>query len=92
MKKIMMMMLLISAAANLKAQDIQITRFEQNHTSLIARANPIYDNAGEACAVIRFFVRNPDYIIEPNLGNDETGNPTRRDSDVCPQGNQAIEC
>lgn len=29
MKKIMMMMLLISAAANLKAQDIQITRFEQ---------------------------------------------------------------
>ncbi len=68
MKKIMMMMLLISAAANLKAQDIQITRFEQNHTSLIARANPIYDNAGEACAVIRFFVRNPDYIIEPNLG------------------------
>lgn len=52
----------------LSAQDIQITKFERNYTSLIASVKPVYDNAGDACAVIRFFVRDKDFIIEPNLG------------------------
>ena len=30
--------------------------------------NPVNDNAGEACAVVRFFVRDMGYVIEPNLG------------------------
>lgn len=50
------------------AQDIQISRFERNYTSLIASMNPVYDNAGDACAVIRFFVRDNGFEIEPNLG------------------------
>lgn len=50
------------------AQDIQINRFERNYTSLIASMNPVYDNAGDACAVIRFFVRDNGFEIEPNLG------------------------
>jgi hypothetical protein len=28
----------------------------------------VYDNTGEACAVIRFFVRGDGFIIEPNMG------------------------
>lgn len=68
MKKMMILMLLIVSAVQLNAQDIQITRFERNYTSLIASANPVYDNTGEACAVLRFFVRDANFIIEPNLG------------------------
>lgn len=50
------------------AQNIQITKFERNYTSLIASMNPVFDNAGEACAVIRFWYSGSDFIIEPNLG------------------------
>jgi hypothetical protein len=52
----------------IKAQDIKVTRFEQNYTSLIARMNPAYDNTGEACAVLRVYVRGNGYEIVPNLG------------------------
>lgn len=53
-------------AAN--AQDIWVNRFETNNTSLIARMNQIHDNTGNACAVLRCYVRGNDYRIEPNLG------------------------
>lgn len=68
MKKLMILLLMIVAAGQLRAQDIQISRFERNYTSLIASVNPVYDNTGEACAVLRFYVREKDFIIEPNLG------------------------
>ncbi|MDE5570824.1 MAG: hypothetical protein K2I86_02020 [Prevotella sp.] len=68
MKKILIGMLLVVAACQMKAQDIQVARFERNYTSLIASMNTVYDNTGEACAVIRFFVRDEGFIIEPNLG------------------------
>lgn len=69
MKQIIAIMLLfVGTAGQLKAQDIQIGRFERNLTSLTASLNPVYDNAGEACALIRFFVRDADFVIEPNLG------------------------
>lgn len=61
-------MLLIVAASEAIAQDIKITKFERNITSLMASTNAAYDNAGEACAVVRFFVRDVDVIIEPNMG------------------------
>ena len=61
-------MLLLATACQLKAQDIQITRFERNLTNLTASTNPVYDNTGEACALIRFLVRNKDFTIEPNMG------------------------
>lgn len=68
MKKIMIVLLLMVTANGLKAQDIEVSKFERNYTSLIASMNPVYDNTGEACAVIRFFVRDGRFIIEPNMG------------------------
>lgn len=50
------------------AQNIQITKFERNPTSLIASMNQVVDNAGNACAVIRFWYSGEEFIIEPNLG------------------------
>ena len=55
-------------AIQIYAQDIKVTTFERNITSLIASMDPVYDNAGEACAVVRFFVRDEGFEIEPNLG------------------------
>lgn len=52
----------------IEAQSVQITKFERNYTSLIASMNQVYDNAGEACAVIRFWYSGEEFIIEPNLG------------------------
>lgn len=49
-------------------QDIEIKDFARNHTSLIARMNPVMDKAGEACALIRFAVRDTSFVIEPNMG------------------------
>lgn len=71
MKKIRVLLLaiiMLTAVIVAKAQDIQITKFERNYTSLIASMDPVYDNAGDACAVIRFFTREKDFRIEPNLG------------------------
>lgn len=69
MKKILLVLLLVQALAiRTAAQDIKITKFERNMTSLIGSMDPIIDNTGEACAVIRFFVRDEGFEIEPNLG------------------------
>lgn len=68
MKKILIGLLLMVAVSEMNAQDIQVARFERNYTSLIASTNPVYDNTGEACAVIRFFVRDDGFIVEPNMG------------------------
>lgn len=68
MKKIIIALLLTVVANGMKAQDIGISKFERNYTSLIGSMNPVYDNTGEACAVIRFFVRDGRFIIEPNMG------------------------
>ena len=67
MRKIILLMLLM-AALSVEAQDIQVVKFERNYTSLIASMNPVYDNTGEACALLRIFVRDHNYTIEPNLG------------------------
>ena len=67
MRKIILLMLLM-AALRVEAQDIQVVKFERNYTSLIASMNPVYDNTGEACALLRIFVRDHNYTIEPNLG------------------------
>lgn len=78
MKKILIMSaLILMSITPLRAQDIQVTTFERNVTSLIASMDPVYDISGEACAVIRFFVREDGFEIEPNLGvlkrEDRTG-------------------
>ena len=69
MKRVLIIFIvLVGNALQIKAQDIRVTKFERNYTSLIGSTDAVYDNAGEACAVIRFFVRDEDYEIEPNLG------------------------
>ena len=68
MKRVFSIIILAFLVSGAKAQDIQITKFERNVTSLIASMTPVYDNAGEACAVIQFMVRDMGYIIEPNMG------------------------
>lgn len=77
MKRILLLGILLVSVAHLRAQDIQVTKFERNVTSLIASMDPVYDISGEACAVIRFFVREDGFEIEPNLGvlkrEDRTG-------------------
>ena len=67
-KKIFLITVMLLLGMVLKAQDIQVTKFERNYTSLIARVHPEYDNTGEGCAVLRCFVRGKGYTIEPNLG------------------------
>lgn len=69
MKRILVIGVIILAnAIRMNAQDIIVTQFERNYTSLIASMDAVYDNSGEACAVIRFFVRDEAYEIEANLG------------------------
>lgn len=69
MKRVLIILaVLFGFALQIKAQDIRVTKFERNYTSLIGSTDAVYDNAGEACAVIRFFVRDEDYEIEPNMG------------------------
>lgn len=76
-KILLLLMLALISFTQLRAQDIQVTTFERNVTSLIASMDPVYDISGEACAVIRFFVREDGFEIEPNLGvlkrEDRTG-------------------
>lgn len=67
-KFLVLMAFLLNGLMQLYAQDIKVTKFERNFTSLIASMDPVYDNAGEACAVIRFLVRDEGFEIEPNLG------------------------
>lgn len=69
MKRIILLSLLVlTVVSSVNAQNIQVTRFERNYTSLIASVDPVYDNTGEACAVIRFFGVDNNYEIDPNLG------------------------
>ena len=78
MRKILLVSTLaLMSIVQLQAQDIKVTTFERNVTSLIASMDPVYAISGEACAVIRFFVREDGFEIEPNLGvlkrEDRTG-------------------
>ena len=87
----LLLLLLMAIVGKMVAQDIQITRFERNYTSLIGSVRPVYDNTGEACAVIRFFVRDAEFVIEPNLGvlKSETlpgDTPLRASGDETPHG------
>lgn len=49
-------------------QDIVVTNFQRVVTDLTASMNPVMDNNGDACAVLKFSVRDTTFVIEPNLG------------------------
>lgn len=47
---------------------ILVSKFEKNVTSLIGSVNQVEDNTGEACAVLRVWMPDNDFEVEPNLG------------------------
>lgn len=60
--------LIVALESMAQTKYVQITKFEKNYTSLKASVNSVKDNAGEDCALIRFWYSGSDFIIEPNLG------------------------
>lgn len=68
MNRIIAILIALIVTQATSPQEIQIKRFERNYNSLIARVEPMYDNNGDGCAVIRFFVSNTDFVIDPNMG------------------------
>ena len=72
MKKKLLLLIMIGLVVPLKSMAqtkyVQITKFERNYTSLKASVTPVKDNAGEECAMIRFWYSGSDCIIEPNMG------------------------
>lgn len=66
-KRIILLAMTLGLPMCMKAQDIKVTRFEQNKSSMIARMNPAFTLSGENCAVLRVYVKGNDYSIEPNL-------------------------
>lgn len=50
------------------AQVIRITKFERDYTGLEPRMNPVYDQNGEACALVTFWVPDTDFVIEGSMG------------------------
>jgi hypothetical protein len=53
---------------SISSTDIRLSGFKPNPQVLIGSTNPVYDNTGQACAVIRYFVSDNYFVIEPNLG------------------------
>ena len=66
-KLIILLAMTLGLPMCMKAQDIKVTRFEQNRSSIVARMNPAFTLSGENCAVLRIYVKGDDYSIEPNL-------------------------
>ena len=94
MKRKLLLLIIIGLVMPIKsmaqAKYVQITKFERNYTSLIASMNPVKDNAGEECAVIRFWYSGSDYIIEPNLGYLKIENHPGETRLWVPQGTKRI--
>ena len=56
------------ATAQGRRQEIQISQFEQNQLDLGARMNPVLDRNGDACARIKFHVRDTTFVVTSNMG------------------------
>lgn len=54
--------------SSISSSDISLSNFRHNPQVLTASLNPVCDNAGNPCAVIRYFVNDDDFVFEPNLG------------------------
>ena len=73
MKRIKVLLLLclcVLTPLELVAQDrkVIVNNFERSNSSILSRTDPVKDNAGNYCAVIRFWYSGTDYVFEPNLG------------------------
>lgn len=56
------------------AQDVKITSFEINATSLDAKVNPRYDLNGNPCALLRISIPSDEVIFEGNIVGDPARN------------------
>lgn len=56
------------ATAQSRRQEIQISHFEHNPMDLGARMNPVLDRNGDACARIKFHVRDTTFVVTSNMG------------------------
>ena len=56
------------ATAQSRRQEIQISQFEHNQLDLGARMNPVLDRNGDACARIKFHVRDTSFVVTSNMG------------------------
>lgn len=54
--------------SSISSSDISLSNFRHNPQVLTASLNSVNDNAGNPCAVIRYFVNDDDFVMEPNLG------------------------
>ena len=55
-------------AVVLQAQDFKISRFKENIMDLTAAHASVKDKNGDACALIKFSVKDDKFDFEPNLG------------------------
>ncbi len=62
------LILWILGQVTLLAQDFRITKFQENLLDLSAARAGIKDRNGDACALIKFSVRDEKFVFEPNLG------------------------
>ena len=69
MKKKLLLLIMIGLVVPLKSMAqtkyVQITKFERNYTSLKASVTPVKDNAGEECAMIRFWYSDQTLSLNP---------------------------
>lgn len=61
-----------SVPISMSSTDIKLSGFRQNPFVMTGSLEPVYDNSGKACAVIRYFVNDDNFVIEPNMGEMKT--------------------
>ena len=69
MKRILsLLVLFLCGIAAMQAQDFRITKFQENLLDLSAASSGVRDRNGDACAIIKFSVRDDKFVFEPNMG------------------------
>ena len=64
----LLLLVAMVATTQSRRQEIQISQFEQNQLDLGARMNPVLDRNGDACARIKFHVRDTSFVVTSNMG------------------------
>lgn len=73
-----------------QSEPITVTNFRANLFNIRAGESPVYDNNGEACALIRFTVRNNQMKVEGNLGIVKTERLEGEVDVYVPQGTRVL--
>lgn len=87
---ILSLLLFILCCDRMMAQTIQISEFEHKVTDLAASMQPVYDNTGMHCAVIRFYVTDTLFQIKGNLGVLKRETSTNEIKIWVPQGTKRL--